>query len=378
MKIFHTADWHIGKSIMNKSFIPEQIEVLEGLIGKIEKEDPDVIIISGDIYDKPIPTIEAIELLNRTLKKIVINMGKKVIIISGNHDSSERLSFGSEILRENGLYIITDIKKYSEKIVIGDEYGSVNFYPIPYITPMRARGIFEEDIREYDDLGKYLIDNLDVNYEERNICLFHGYLVGGGEVIESDSERPLTIGGTEYINVNYFKQFDYVALGHLHGPQKIKEDKIRYSGSLSKYSFSESNQKKGIVSIEIMEKNSDIKIDFIEIYPKRDMKVINGTLEEILDMNPTDNEKENYIMIKVKTEGEIYGLRDKLGAVFPNILKIEVSRENKKEIKENRLKEIESSKPNDIFKSFYKEVTDIDLDEKREKILTNLIEKLGE
>lgn len=378
MKIFHTADWHIGKSIMNKSFIPEQIEVLEGLIGKIEKEDPDVIIISGDIYDKPIPTIEAIELLNRTLKKIVINMGKKVIIISGNHDSSERLSFGSEILRENGLYIITDIKKYSEKIVIGDEYGSVNFYPIPYITPMRARGIFEEDIREYDDLGKYLIDNLDVNYEERNICLFHGYLVGGGEVIESDSERPLTIGGTEYINVNYFKQFDYVALGHLHGPQKIKEDKIRYSGSLSKYSFSESNQKKGIVSIEIMEKNSDIKIDFIEIYPKRDMKVIQGTLEEILDMNPTDNEKENYIMIKVKTDGEIYGLRDKLGAVFPNILKIEVSRENKKEIKENRLKEIESSKPNDIFKSFYKEVTDIDLDEKREKILTNLIEKLGE
>lgn len=378
MKIFHTADWHIGKSIMNKSFIPEQIEVLEKITQEIEIENPDVILISGDLYDKPVPTIEAVELLNKTLKKIVIDMNKKVIIISGNHDSSERLSFGSEILKENGLYIITDIKNYSEKIVIEDEYGVVNFYPIPYVTPIRARSILGIDIKDYDELGKSLIENIKINNKERNICLFHGYLVGGGSVIESDSERPLTIGGTEYINVDYFRKFDYVALGHLHGPQKIKEDYIRYSGSLCKYSFSESKQKKGVTVIEIEEKKSDIKIKFLEIYPKRDMQIIEGSLEEILKINPSNSEKENYTMVKIKTDGEIYALRDKLDVIFPNILKIEVCRDNNKDFKDNKLEKIEGSSPKDIFKSFYNEVTGVELNKTSEKILTSLLEEMGE
>lgn len=386
LKIYHTADWHIGKVFLHKNFIEEQREVLHKFIERVEQENPELIVIAGDIYDKLIPTVEAVGLLNETLSKLVMEMKKKVVIVSGNHDSADRLSFGSKMLEDNGLYIVTDVKAALEPIALEDEYGKLNVYAIPYISPMKARAVFpEEEIKDHDDVAKVLIKSISekLDKSERNICIYHGFLTGVGEQIEqSESERPLSIGGSDEVDVEHFRNFDYVALGHLHGPQKVKYEHIRYSGSLMKYSFSEQHHRKGITEVFLGEKKDgatefSFKID--EIYPKRDMRIVEGRLEELESQSLSEAERQDYVMVRLIADGELYAPKDKLDKVYSNILRIEIKRSSA--AKEKQDDEVTRARSRDkgvleLFGEFYRQVTGVELDEEREKKLASTLSNM--
>ncbi len=422
MKIFHTADWHIGKLLHKENLIEEQKEVLDKFIEDIDREKPDVIIVAGDIYDTTIPRIEAIELLNNAINEI-ISRNIKMIIISGNHDSSDRLSFGNELFTRNGLYMVTDFRYIKEPIVLEDEYGKVNFYPYPFMSIARGRNeVDNAEIDSFDKLAESLIEisNSNLNKEERNIAIYHGFIVNmssdnskdklneekselsdsanssyvdsdslsdgysegskkeqykkaAENLIVSSSERPLSIGGTDYIDAKHFMDFDYTALGHLHGPQKVKSENIMYSGSLMKYSFSEQNQKKGYIEI-VMREKGNTEIVLREIYPSKDVKIIEGTMEELLKYNPTDD----YIMVRLMVKGEVYEPKARLNKVFENLLHLEIVREET--IEGSYSKEIKDKlKRKDIiglFKDFYEYSTNKEFTDDKREIIENLKDEL--
>lgn len=375
MRIFHMADWHIGKLVNGFYMTEDQEYVIEQLCKAIEAKKPDVVIISGDLYDRSVPPVHAVELLNKSLIRIVKDLNTKVIALAGNHDSNERIEFASSLLSDSGLYIFGNLKRKIDKITLEDEYGKVNFYPIPYADVPYVRDLFEdENIKSYDLAMERIVSEIlnDFNESERNVVIAHGYVTGikddhFEELEESDSEKPLSIGGTEYINSKHFERFNYTALGHLHGPQKVGSDKIRYSGSLMKYSFSEVKQRKGITIVDL-DKNGDVNIEIYELKPKRDFRIEEGTLEEVLNRYDKNNENnEDYIKVVLKDKGELLDPMAKLRAVYPNVM--ELTREEKILREGNRrvASDIKQKSNISLFESFYKDImdevcTDVDID----------------
>lgn len=374
MKIIHTGDWHIGKLVHQIHMTNDQKYVLKQFIDLVKEEKPDVILIAGDLYDRSVPPVEAVELLDNVLSKLLIDVGIPVLIIAGNHDSADRLSFGSEILKNKGLYIEGRLKKDIEPIVLHDEYGPVNFYLVPYTDPAICREIYEDnDIHNHDDAMKAVLDRIKakLNKLERNILVTHAFVTGGESLETSDSERPLSIGGSEYVDVNYFTDFNYVALGHLHRPQKVGYEKIRYAGSLLKYSFSEARQKKSITILD-MDEAGDIKLEQKSLKPLRDMRKIKGKLEKLLDpLVYKDTNLDDYLLVTIEDEGEILDIIGKLRSVYPNVLRIEretfsKSKDNMKASGQDYLKKSKL----DLFSDFYTDMTGKEFNpEKRDIVL---------
>ncbi|MPL97423.1 Nuclease SbcCD subunit D [bioreactor metagenome] len=382
MKIFHMGDWHIGKLVNGFYMTEDQEFIINQIYEAIEKKKPDVVIIAGDLYDRSVPPVHAVELLNKTMRKIVKDLNTKVIALAGNHDSNERVEFASSLLCDSGLYIVGNLKRKIEKIVLEDEHGKVNFYPIPYADVPVVRDLFEdENIKNHDLAMQKIISEIlnDFNEDERNIAVAHGYVTQMKEdnfetLEESDSEKPLSIGGTEYINSKHFEKFNYTALGHLHGPQKVGSDKIRYSGSLMKYSFSEVNQKKGITIVDINEKG-DIELEIYNLKPRRDFRIKTGTLEEII--KGFDNSSENYedyIKVILKDKGELLDPMAKLRSIYPNVMELtreeRVSRNSSRNVATN----IKEKSKITLFKNFYEDIMDEVCSEDEMNIIEQIIE----
>lgn len=382
MKIFHMGDWHIGKLVNGFYMTEDQEFIINQIYEAIEKKKPDVVIIAGDLYDRSVPPVHAVELLNKTMKKIVKDLNTKVIALAGNHDSNERVEFASSLLCDSGLYIVGNLKRKIEKIVLEDDHGKVNFYPIPYADVPVVRDLFEdENIKNHDLAMKKIVSEIlnDFNEDERNIAIAHGYVTQMKEdnfetLEESDSEKPLSIGGTEYINSKHFEKFNYTALGHLHGPQKVGSDKIRYSGSLMKYSFSEVNQKKGITIVDINEKG-DIELEIYNLKPRRDFRIKTGTLEEII--KGFDNSSENYedyIKVILKDKGELLDPMAKLRSIYPNVMELtreeRVSRNSSRNVATN----IKEKSKITLFKNFYEDIMDEVCSEDEMNIIEQIIE----
>ncbi len=382
MKIFHMGDWHIGKLVNGFYMTEDQKFIIEQIYKAIEDKKPDVVVIAGDLYDRSVPPVHAVELLNNTMKRIVKDLNTKVIALAGNHDSNERVEFASSLLSDSGLYIVGNLKRKIDKIVLEDKYGKINFYPIPYADVPVVRDLFEdENIKTHDMAMKKIVSEIlnDFNEEERNIAIAHGYVTqmkeDNFEVLEeSDSEKPLSIGGTEYINSKHFEKFNYTALGHLHGPQKVGSDKIRYSGSLMKYSFSEVNQKKGITIVDINE-NGDVDIEIYDLKPRRDFRVKTGTLGEII--KGFDNSSENYedyIKVILKDKGELLDPMAKLRSIYPNVMELtreeRVSRNSSRNVATN----IKEKSKTTLFKNFYEDMMDEICSEDEMNIIEKIIE----
>jgi DNA repair protein SbcD/Mre11 len=382
MKIFHMGDWHIGKLVNGFYMTEDQKFIIEQIYKAIEDKKPDVVVIAGDLYDRSVPPVHAVELLNNTMKRIVKDLNTKVIALAGNHDSNERVEFASSLLSDSGLYIVGNLKRKIDKIVLEDKYGKINFYPIPYADVPVVRDLFEdENIKTHDMAMKKIVSEIlnDFNEEERNIAIAHGYVTqmkeDNFEVLEeSDSEKPLSIGGTEYINSKHFEKFNYTALGHLHGPQKVGSDKIRYSGSLMKYSFSEVNQKKGITIVDINE-NGDVDIEIYDLKPRRDFRVKTGTLGEII--KGFDNSSENYedyIKVILKDKGELLDPMAKLRSIYPNVMELtreeRVSRNSSRSVATN----IKEKSKTTLFKNFYEDIMDEICSEDEINIIEKIIE----
>lgn len=392
MKIIHTSDWHIGKIVNEFSMIEDQKYILNKLIKLVEEENPQAIIIAGDIYDRSIPPVEAVELLNETLSTLVIDKNIKVLAISGNHDSGERLSFGSKILEKQGLYVVGNDEELYRHIAINDNGKNINFYLVPYKDPALSRKLMEDKkIKNHNDAMIGVIDKIkeNMNKEEVNILIGHGYVTmkredaieeeDKYEVAEleiSESERPLSIGGTDLIDGNIFEDFDYVALGHLHGRQRIGRETMRYSGSLLKYSFSEVNHKKGVSILDVNDKNIDI--DFKTLKPLRDLRVIKGNIEDLIEEGRQLEEgKEDYIQAILTDDGELMNPMEKLRTVYPNTMLI--TRERKRTYSEDKTSargEYKSKDKKELFKEFYESLGTGDYTNEKEAVLVDVINEV--
>lgn len=365
LKIFHLSDLHLGKIVNNFSMIEDQAYVLEQLYVHIENEKPDVVLLAGDLYDRSIPPVQAVELLNQMFFKIVKTLNTPIIAISGNHDSSERIDFGSSLFYQTSLYINGVLKPNIDKITLQDNLGPVNFYPIPFSDPAVIRNLFEdENVKSFDDSMKKIVSNMDIDTAQRNIAIAHGFITcinnNGEDEISletSESEKMLSIGGTDHINASLFEHFDYTALGHLHSPQKVSSDKIKYSGSLIKYSFSEANQKKGITVVELFEKGN-LKIDFIPFELKRNFRILEDSLENILKNATSDQNKEDYIKAIITDKGELLDPMAKLRAVYPNAMElVRKERYIASQNTERSISNIKNISKLSLFENFYEEIT---------------------
>ncbi|MBL4933614.1 exonuclease SbcCD subunit D [Clostridium paridis] len=334
MKFIHTGDWHIGKIVNEFSMLQDQRFMLNQLVDIIEEEKPSALIVAGDLYDRSVPPADAVELLDEIFNKIIMDLKVPILAIAGNHDSPERLSFGSSLLKDSGLHLEGILQSKIRKVTLKDEHGNVNFYLMPYGDPAYVRELYGDcEIKTHEDAVKKILNNIDLNEEERNVLIAHGYVTNMKNIededenefmraglITSSSERPLSIGGTDLISAGIFENFNYVALGHLHGPQKVGSDKIRYSGSLLKYSFSEVNQRKGVTVVEIDDKG-EVKIEFKQVRPLRDMRIIKGPIKDLISPEVYEiGDKEDYIQAILTDQGEIYDPISKLRAVYPNIM----------------------------------------------------------
>ncbi|MDF4736498.1 exonuclease SbcCD subunit D [Vibrio parahaemolyticus] len=376
MKFIHTSDWHLGRQFHNVSLLEDQQAVLEQLIQYIENNPVDAVIVAGDVYDRSVPPTIAIELLNRVVKRICGELNTPMILISGNHDGAERLGFGSEQMKRSGLHIISNFEDMLTPVVIETKAaGHVAFYGMPYNDPEQVRYVYKEPVSTHDEAHKLLAEKITEQFqsEHRNILISHCFVDGA---IESESERPLSIGGSDRVSHEHFLNFDYVALGHLHQPQKKGEEYIRYSGSLMKYSFGEQNQKKGFTLVEIG-KDGFIGAEHIELTAPHEMRIVEGELEQILEWGKTDPKNEDYLLVRLMDKHAILNPMEKLRTVYPNVLHLEkpgmlIGLEQ--EMAQAKLARSEI----DMFKDFFAEAQDSELSNEQEQAISDIIKQLSQ
>ncbi|ASZ49932.1 exonuclease SbcCD subunit D [Vibrio parahaemolyticus] len=376
MKFIHTSDWHLGRQFHNVSLLEDQQAVLEQLIQYIENNPVDAVIVAGDVYDRSVPPTIAIELLNRVVKRICGELNTPMILISGNHDGAERLGFGSEQMKRSGLHIISNFEDMLTPVVIESKAaGHVAFYGMPYNDPEQVRYVYKESVSTHDEAHKLLAEKITEQFqsEHRNILISHCFVDGA---IESESERPLSIGGSDRVSHEHFLNFDYVALGHLHQPQKKGEEYIRYSGSLMKYSFGEQNQKKGFTLVEIG-KDGFIGAEHIELTAPHEMRIVEGELEQILEWGKTDPKNEDYLLVRLMDKHAILNPMEKLRTVYPNVLHLEkpgMLIGVEQEMAQAKLARSEI----DMFKDFFTEAQDSELSNEQEQAISDIIKQLSQ
>lgn len=323
MKFFHTADWHLGKLVQGVYMTEDQAYILNEFIRMVEEEKPDVVLISGDLYDRAVPPTEAVQLLDDTLQRIVLDLQTPVIAIAGNHDSPSRLDFGSHLMKKNGFHMIGKMPEHHEPIVLEDEFGEVHFHAIPYVEPSTVRHLYEdEDIRNHNDAHRKIVEKLEENIVsgKRHVLLAHAFVTPYGEEAEntSESERPLSIGGSEYVDARIYETFDYVALGHLHRAHNVHKENIRYAGSPLKYSISEEHHEKGFY-IVTMDGEGNTEIEKRVLQPLRDLRTVEGYMEDILKLPSSDD----YVFVHLLDETPVLSPMEKVRSVFPNAMHVE-------------------------------------------------------
>lgn len=378
MKLLHIADLHIGKRVNEFSMIEDQKYILDQIIKITKEEKPAGILIAGDVYDKSQPSAEAVELLDEFLTKLV-SLKLPVFIISGNHDSPERLNFGSRILKENNLYIAGVFEGEMIKKVLTDEFGNVNVYMLPFVKPVYVRPYFEKNLETYEDAIKAIFHNTEVRKNERNILVAHQFVTAAGLKPEQSESEITAVGGVDQIDAVLFEDFDYVALGHLHGPQKILRNNIRYAGSPLKYSFSEVKQRKAVTVLELGNKG-ELDIRFVPLHPMRDMREIKGPIAQLLKIQEQENSStEDYIRAILTDEEDIYDALGKLRQVYPNLMNLIF--ENSRTLKETTLltskEEIRSRNPVELFADFYLGQNQEELSDQQKGFMQMIVEKAG-
>jgi exonuclease SbcD len=373
LKFIHTSDWHLGRQFHSVSLLDDQRHVLDQILQYIKEESVDAVIIAGDIYDRSIPPATAVDLLDDILNKICTEQNIPVIIIPGNHDSADRLGFAARQLKPAGLHIISDFDQMIEPVIIKVGGNEVNFFGIPFNDPESVRNHYSAEISSYDDAHKYLVEQIDAVKSDKalNVVISHCFIDGAAE---SESERPLSIGGSDRVNYDHFKGFDYVALGHLHSPQYKGEKHIRYSGSILKYSFSERNQKKGITLVE-MDDSGLKQTTHIPLIPLRDMRIIEGELNKIVEQGKVDPNSDDYLLVRLTDRHAILDPMGKLRAVYPNVLHLEkpgMLQTGNQQMTKDKLKRGELEMFKDFFVEVYGQKMTADQDEGIKTIISQI------
>lgn len=375
MKFIHLSDLHIGKKLNEASLLEDQKYILQQIIGLISEHRPDGIIIAGDIYDKPVPTIEAVQTLDDFLTELAA-LKIPVFIISGNHDSAERLAFGARLLSSSGIYVAPVYDGELRKISLQDQYGTVNLYLLPFIKPASVKRFFaNETINDLNDALRVVISNLSVDTSQRNILIAHQFVTGA---FRSDSEE-IFVGGLDNVDASVFESFDYTALGHLHSPQNIGSEKIRYCGTPLKYSFSECRQTKSLTMVELQEKGQ-LHIDCLPLQPLRDLQKLKGTYMQLTDLKFYENlDRSNYFHITLTDENDVLDAMQKLRAVYPNLLQLEYDNQRTQYIQDIEGSSfIQQKSPIELFEEFYKLQNNTAMSDKQKDFAQNLLDLLNE
>lgn len=369
MKLLHLSDLHLGLKVCEMSMLDEQREIFEQIFTYLSKYPVDAVLLAGDIYDKSVPPVDAILLFDEILGKFS-DMGLPVLMISGNHDSAERLSFGARVMKKNMIWIGTNVSEAITPIKLYDRFGPVNFYLLPFIRPIDVNNAFGQTLTKYTDALRYVIEQMQVNTDERNVILSHQFVA---DTSTFDSER--TVGNTDCVDKCVYEIFDYTALGHLHAPKSAGNEKIRYCGTPLKYSLSEIEHKKSMTIVTLSEK-SNVQIETVPLFPKHDMRKITGTFQQLTSVAQGS---EDYIYAELTNENDVSFAATGLRQVYPNLISVSYRRKNDAAGTDalSVANAQEEKTPEEIFIDlFLQQHPDTQLTELQQSVLKKVIEKV--
>lgn len=377
MKFIHLSDLHLGKRINEFSMLEDQEYILTKIINIIDEQKPNGIIIAGDVYDKSVPSAEAVELFDDFL----VRLSKRdlmVFVISGNHDSAERIAFGGRLMDKSGVYMSPVYNGKVEPINLNDDSGEINVYMLPFVKPSNVRRFFpDSEIASYTDAVKVAVDAMNVDPSKRNVLITHQFVTGA----ERTESEDVSVGGSDNVDASVFADFDYVALGHIHRGQKCGGGAfIRYSGTPLKYSFSEANDKKSVTVVDIKAKG-DISLEYVPLVPKRDMVEIKGTYEELTLKSFWENTTyhEDYMHITLTDEEDIPDVLTKLRVIYKNIMKLDYDNKRTRTMNEiSGVGNVKEKSAYEHFNDFYELQNGQPLNEEQSIFLTDIIEQIWE
>lgn len=375
MRFLHLSDLHLGKRVNEFSMLEDQAYILKEILNIIDEQKVEAVLIAGDVYDKVIPPAEAVRLLDDFLTRLAARE-LPVFLISGNHDSAERVAFGSRLMSSRQIYLSPIFESDVEPVTISDRYGEINIYMLPFVKPSLVKRVYpEEEIITYQDAVNVAVQHMQIDTDKRNILLAHQFVTGAARC---DSEE-LSVGGVDDVDASVFDGFDYVALGHLHGPQKIGKETVRYSGTPLKYSFSETNHKKTAVIVDVEEKGK-INIQQIPFLPKHDMREIRGTYMEVTALDfYKDMNTDDYLHITLTDEEDIPDAIGKLRTIYPNIMKL--SYDNLRTRAAGTVRgtaEVEEKSPMELLREFYELQNNQPMTDEQEEIARGMMEEIWE
>lgn len=377
MKFMHLADLHLGKRVNGFSMLEDQEYILKKILQIVDEEQPDAVLIAGDVYDKSMPSAEAVVLLDDFLCRLA-KRKLQVLLIAGNHDSAERLAFGGRLLSESGVHLSPVYDGTVSCVTLTDAFGPMHFWLLPFVKPVHVRAFLPEEaakIETYTDALAAAIEGMHADFEERNVLVCHQFVTGAGR---SESEE-LSVGGTDNVDGIVFDGFDYVALGHLHGPQNVGTERIRYCGTPLKYSFSEKDHIKSVSVVTLGEKGS-LEVRAVPLAPLRDLREVKGSYDEVVYRGNQEGQlRDDYMHVILTDEEDVPDALQKLRTVYPNLMKLDydntrtrtaaffdegAERENKSEI--------------ELLDEFYEKQNGISLNDAQRKYSLSLLEKIKE
>lgn len=375
MRFLHLADLHIGKRVNEFSMIEDQRYILTRILNIIDENKVEAVLIAGDVYDKPVPSAEAVMLLSDFLGKLA-KRKLQVFVISGNHDSAERIGFGAELMSLSGVHMSRPFEGVPECVRLKDKYGEIHIYMLPFIKPAYVRNCYpEEEIGNYDEAMRVVMEHTEIDKKYRNILVAHQFVSGGATC---DSE-DISVGGLDEISADYFKKFDYTALGHLHRPQHIGSEYIRYSGTPLKYSFSEVSHKKVALIIDMKDKG-EISFEEIPLQPRYDLREISGTYMEVTAREFYEKfPKDDYMHVTLKDEEDIPDAIGKLRTIYPNIMRLDYdNKRTRSTVEVVGTGDVEQKTPFELFQKFYENQNNQEMSEEQKEFTLSLMESIWE
>ena len=379
MRLIHLGDLHLGKSLGDFDLIEDQRYILDRILEIVDKNNIDGVLIAGDVYDRAIPSEAATNLLDYFLKSLA-ERNVKTFMISGNHDSDDRLNYGSSLFAANQIYISAQFKGSLYKQTVNDEFGEVNIYLLPFVKASQVRHFYpEEKIENYDAAVRTILKHTDIDYEKRNVIVAHQFVAGKGtdpELGGSEGAGTLSVGLVEKISYDCFDGFDYAALGHIHSPQSVGREEVRYSGSPLKYSLSEVNNDKSVPMITLGDKG-DVKIELLKLRPLRDMRHIKGPIEKLLDKSNISR-PEDFIYATLTNEEIINDAMGIMQQVYPNTVRIDYDNSHTRELDRIDITAITQHKSFDeLISDFYRKMYSCEISEEELQVMMETAKEAG-
>lgn len=379
MKILHLSDLHLGKRVNGFSMLDDQKYILNQILNITDEQQPQAVVVAGDVYDKSVPSAEAVELLDEFLCALA-GRDLPVFVVSGNHDSAERLAFASRLIEHSGVHIARVYDGDVQPVRLNDEYGVVNFYMMPFVKPVHVKNCFPDaTVESYTDALTIAVQQMNVHEDERNILVAHQFVTGtkGVEgVLRSESE-DVSVGGIDNVDAYAFAPFDYVALGHIHGPQFIDGyDNIRYCGTPLKYSFSEVSHKKSVTMVE-MGKKGELSVSTLPLKPLHDLRKIRGSYEELVDRkNYMGTPVEDYLHVTLTNEQDVIDAIGKLRTIYPNIMQLEYDNARTRAIGNPIASASVEKRPGELFEDFFRQTNGREMSDEQKEFMNNIIDKI--